>query len=152
VTTDDDRLAGSVLFVCTMNSIRSPIAEALLKQALAVTGHRTLFVDSAGVQIGDIDGFAVAVMDEIGIDLQRHNAKDLVEAEVDSYDLVIALSEPARHKTTELLITAGSALEYWPVSDPSEVEGKRETRLAAYRKTRDEINKLIEERFFSQNS
>ena len=66
-------LPSAVLFACTMNSVRSPMAEAIMK---FLHGHR-VFVDSAGVRSKDIDGYAVAVMDEIGIDLSRHHAKNV---------------------------------------------------------------------------
>jgi protein-tyrosine-phosphatase len=69
------RLPSSVLFACTLNSIRSPMAEAMLKH----WHGRHIFVDSVGVREGEIDPFAVAVMDEIGIDLSRHRVKTFDE-------------------------------------------------------------------------
>ena len=61
----------AVLFACNMNSIRSPMAEGLLK---FLHGDR-IFIDSVGVRPGEVNGFSVAVMDEIGIDISRHTAK-----------------------------------------------------------------------------
>src|SRR3546814_17756928 len=68
----------SVLFVCTHNSIRSPMAEAILKH---FHKHR-IFVDSVGVRAGELDPFAVAVMEENGIDLSRNCVKTLDDLEI----------------------------------------------------------------------
>ena len=81
-------LPRAVLFSCTMNSVRSPMAEGLLKHFL---GHR-IYVDSAGVRAHEIDPFTVSVMEEIGIDLSRHRAKSFDDLEDTSYDLIVSLS------------------------------------------------------------
>ncbi|MGH7032309.1 MAG: low molecular weight phosphatase family protein, partial [Stellaceae bacterium] len=85
------RAPGSVLFACTLNSIRSPIAAALLRK----THGRTIFVDSVGVRTAPVDPFAVAVMTEIGIDLATHQPKSFDDLEDTSFDLVISLSPDA---------------------------------------------------------
>ena len=136
-------LPSAVLFSCTMNSIRSPMAEAILKH---FHGHH-IYVDSAGVRTRDIDGFAVAVMDEIGIDLTRHRAKTFEELEDSSFDLVVSLSPEAQHKAVEMTRTMACDVEFWHTLDPSWVEGSRDERLAAYRAVRDELTKRIKERF-----
>jgi protein-tyrosine-phosphatase len=136
-------LPGAVLFACTQNSVRSPMAEALLKHLL---GHR-IYIDSAGVRAGEIDPFAVEVMDEIGIDLSRHRAKSFDDLEDTSYDLIISLSPEAQHKAVELTRTMACEVEFWMTFDPTIVEGNRETRLEAYRAVRDQLKRRIEERF-----
>ncbi len=136
-------LPRAVLFSCTLNSVRSPMAEGLLKHLL---GHR-IYVDSAGVRSGEIDPFAVAVMEEIGIDLSRHRAKSFDELADSSYDLIISLSPEAQHKAVELTRTMACEVEFWPVMDPTWVEGSREVRLEAYRQVRDELRRRIEARF-----
>ncbi len=136
-------LPRAVLFSCTLNSVRSPMAEGLLKHLL---GHR-IYVDSAGVRSGEIDPFAVAVMEEIGIDLSRHRAKSFDELADTSYDLIISLSPEAQHKAVELTRTMACEVEFWPVMDPTWVEGSREVRLEAYRQVRDELRRRIEARF-----
>ena len=78
-------LPGAVLFSCSMNAVRSPMAEALLKHLL---GHK-VYVDSAGVRASEIDPFAVEVMDEIGIDLSKYKSKTFDDLEDTSYDLII---------------------------------------------------------------
>ncbi len=138
-----EELPGSVLFACTMNAIRSPMAEAILK---LLHGHR-IYVDSCGVRAGTIDGYAVAVMDEIGIDLSQHETKTFDDLEDGYFDLVVSLSPEAQHRAVELTRASATELEYWRVPDPSLVEGDREERLEAYRRVRDELMRRIRERF-----
>jgi protein-tyrosine-phosphatase len=137
------RTPSSVLFACGYNAIRSPMAAALMR---AVHGHR-IYVDSVGVRRGTLDPFAVAVMDEIGIDIRRHAPKTFDELEDTSYDLVISLSPEAQHTAVELTRTMACEVEFWPIFDATAVEGSREERLAAYRMVRDQLRKRILERF-----
>ncbi len=135
---------GAVLFACTMNTVRSPMAEALLRQRL---GSR-IFVDSCGLRRGaEPDPFVTVVMDELGIDLEKHKAKTFDELEDGSFDLVISLSPEAQHRAVELSRGRAVDLEYWPTFDPTLVEGSREQRLDAYRRLRDELETRIAARF-----
>jgi protein-tyrosine-phosphatase len=136
----------AVLFACGMNAVRSPMAAALLRQMFG----KRLYVASAGVQKGAPDPFAVAVMDEIGIDIARHKPltfEELDDLEGLNFDLIVTLSPPAHHKALELTRTAAIDVEYWPTADPTGVEGSREQRLDAYRAVRDELLKRIRARF-----
>ena len=137
------RLPSSVLFACTLNSIRSPMAEALLKHLHG----RHVYVDSVGVREAEIDPFAVAVMGEIGIDVSRHRSKTFGDLEDTSFDLVISLSPEAQHSAVELTRTMACDVEFWPIFDPTAVEGGREEMLAAYRLVRDNLKVRILERF-----
>ncbi len=136
-------LPAAVLFACSHNSVRSPMAEGLLKFLL---GDR-VYVDSAGVHKRDVDGFTVAVMEEIGIDLTGHRSKTFDELEDGSYDLVISLSPEAQHKAVEMTRVMACEVEFWNTFDPSVIEGSRETRLEAYRGVRDGLMKRMKERF-----
>ena len=136
-------LPGAVLFACTSNSIRSPMAEGYLK---FLHGKR-VFVDSVGLRAREVDGFAVAVMQEIGIDITRHRAKTFDQLEDTSFDLVVTLSPEAQHRAIELTRTMAVDVEFWNTFDPSVVEGSRAERLAAYRQVRDALIERIEERF-----
>ncbi len=139
-----ERLPGAVLFACTMNSVRSVMAEALLKHLL---GHR-VYVDSAGVRTGEaVDPFVISVMDEIGIDVSRHNAKSFDDLEDSSFDLIVSLSPEAQHSAVEMTRTMACDVEYWPTLDASIVEGSRDQRLNAYREVRDQLHRRIEKRF-----
>jgi len=134
----------AVLFACTMNSVRSPMAEAIMK---FLHGHQ-VFIDSVGVRAGEIDGFAVAVMDEIGIDLTRHHSKTFDELDDDYFDLVIPLSPQAQHRAVEMTRVMAVGIEFWNIFDPAIIESEnREVKLDAYRKVRDELMKRIKIRF-----
>ncbi len=136
-------LPGSVLFACTTNAVRSPMAEGIMK---SLFGHR-VYIDSAGVRREEIDPFAVAVMDEIGLDLSRHRSKTIEDLEDTSFDLVVSLSPPAQHHAVELTRTMACEVEYWNTFDATVVVGNRETRLAAYRAVRDGLIDRIKRRF-----
>lgn len=121
------------------------MAEGLLKHLL---GHR-IYVDSVGVRAGEVDPFAVAVMEEIGIDVSRHHSKSFDELEDTSYDLIVSLSPEAQHRAVEMTRTMACDVEFWRVFDPSLIEGSRETRLQAYREIRDQLLRRIKDRFGS---
>jgi protein-tyrosine-phosphatase len=136
----------SVLFACALNSVRSPMAAGLCQQMFG----KTIYVASAGVHKGFLDPFAVAVMEEIGIDIARHKPvsfEDVEDLEGLNFDLIVTLSPPAHHKALELTRTNAADVEYWPTVDPTGVEGTREQRLDAYRAVRDELMARIRERF-----
>lgn len=136
-------LPSSVLFACTHNAIRSPMAEGILKHLL---GDR-VYVDSVGVRAGEIDAFAVAVIDEIGIDISRHRSKTFEGLEDTYFDLVVSLSPEAQHKAVEMTRTMAAEVEYWKTMDPSYVHGNREVRIKVYREVRDELLQRIKLRF-----
>lgn len=136
-------IPSAVLFACSENSVRSPMAEGLLK---FLHGHR-VYVDSVGVRKREIDGFVVSVMEEIGVDMSGHKTKTFSDLEDLSYDLVISLSPEAQHQAVELTRVMACEVEFWPTFDPSIVEGGRETRLEAYRQVRDDLMRRIKERF-----
>ena len=137
------RLPGSVLFACNYNSVRSPMAAALLRQ---LHGRR-VFVDSVGVRAMPIDPFVLAVMAELGIDLRGHAPKTFIELEDTSFDLVISLTPEAQHRAVELTRTTACEVEFWPSFDPTSIEGSREEILATYRSVRDALLRRIRERF-----
>jgi protein-tyrosine-phosphatase len=136
----------AVLFACGLNSIRSPMAAALLKQMLG----SSLYVGSAGVRKGELDPFAVAAMEEIGIDIHAHRPmtfEELDDLEGLNFDLIVTLAPEAHHKALELTRTLAAEVEYWPTADPSAIEGTREQRLDAYRDVRDQLVQKIRSRF-----
>ena len=136
----------AVLFACGLNSVRSPMAAALFKHLF---GH-TAYVGSAGVRKGELDPFAAAAMDEIGLDIGKHRPmtfEELEDWEGLNFDLIITLSPEAHHKALELTRTLAADVEYWATPDPTDAEGNREQRLDAYRAVRDMIAAKIKERF-----
>jgi protein-tyrosine-phosphatase len=134
----------AVLFACSLNAVRSPMAEGL---ARAMIGQR-IYVDSAGLATAPLDPFAVAVMGEIGIDITDHNTQGFEDLMVDEFDVVVALSKEAHAQALELTRHSSVEVEYWPTDDPTqESGGSRDTRLAAYRAVRDGIRRRIKSRF-----
>lgn len=141
-------LPGSVLFACSHNAIRSPMAEAILR----FLHGRKIYVQSVGVRPAEVDPFAVAVLDEIGIDLSRHHPRSFDELDDDYFDLVVSLSPEAQHKAVELTRASHCEIEFWHMPDPSIIEGSREVKLEAYRALRDMLMRRIRERFPSQGA
>ncbi|MFO1112514.1 MAG: arsenate reductase ArsC [Rhodospirillales bacterium] len=133
----------AVLFACTFNAVRSPMAEGILRHLL---GHR-IFVDSAGVRPGDPDPFAFQVMDEIGIDIADHQPKAFDDLEDESFDEVISLSPEAQHRAVDMTRAMACDVVFWNTFDPTIVEGSREVRLDAYRHVRDQLMKRIKDHF-----
>ena len=132
-------LPGSVLFCCTMNEIRSPMAEGMMKRF-----HGTqVFVDSAGLRQGGLDPLMVEVMGEIGVDMSRHKPKMFENLNDDSFDVAIALSPEALEEVKEKMRYSNCDIRLWNITDPSLTEGSRDARLAAYRATRDQIQHKI---------
>ena len=139
-----EEFPSAVLFACTMNSVRSPMAEAILK----FLHGKQIYVDSVGVRSREIDGFAITVMDEIGIDLTQHKAKTFDNLEDNYYDLVIPLSPEAQHRAVEMTRVMACKIEFWNIFDPSIFENEdRDSRLNAYRQIRDQLMDKIKAKF-----
>jgi protein-tyrosine-phosphatase len=137
-------LPASVLFACSENSVRSPMAEALAKR---LYGHAS-YIDSVGVRgAPDVDHFVAAVLDEVGIDAYRHHGKMFGDVDPASFDLIVTLSPEAHHQALEFTRGTAAEVEYWPVPDPSVVEGTRDMRLDAYRRLRDQLLARLKARF-----
>jgi protein-tyrosine-phosphatase len=140
-------LPQSVLFACNHNAIRSPMAAAILRY---LAGKR-IYSRSGGVKAGRFDPFAVAAMEEIGIDISKHQPRTIEDLEDTSFDLIVTLAPEAHHKALELTRTMAVDVEYWPTLDPSAVAesgmGSREQILDAYRGVRDSLFRRIKERF-----
>jgi protein-tyrosine-phosphatase len=125
------------------------MAAALFKQMFG----RSTYVESVGVRKGELDPFAVAALDEIGLDIGRHRPRtfeELEEYEGLNFDLIVSLAPEAHHKAVGLTRTVAADVEYWPTPDPTVVAGNREQMLDAYRDVRDGLMKRIRERFGSR--
>ncbi|MCY4301645.1 MAG: low molecular weight phosphatase family protein [Aestuariivita sp.] len=136
-----DRLPQSVLFCCDHNAVRSPIAEGFMKKFYSIG----TYVQSAGVYSDmEIDGFSIAVCQEMDVELSRHRSRSFDEMEqwgddLGSFDLIVALSPAAQRRSLELTRHYHLSVEYWPTIDPTGLGETREAKLAAYRQTRDQI-------------
>jgi protein-tyrosine-phosphatase len=121
------------------------MAAAMFRQLF---GSR-IYVGSAGVRKRDLDPFAVAVMDEIGIDMSKHDPhtfEELEDWEGLNFDLIVTLAPEAHHKALQLTHTLAAEVEYWPTPDPTVEEGSREQRMESYRAVRDQLLARIKAR------
>ena len=139
----------SILFCCDHNAVRSPMAEALMKKFY---GQRA-YIQSAGVKNDlEIDGFTVTVCRELGIKLDRHRTRSFDEMrqmgdDLGQFDLIVALSPASQRTALDLTRLYHLAVEYWPILDPTSIGDSRDTKLAAYRLSRDQIRDQILARF-----
>jgi protein-tyrosine-phosphatase len=136
-------LPRSVLFMCRMNAVRSPMAERLARQVLP----SSVFVASAGLHVGTPDPFVDAVLAEEGLALGERTPRILDDLEDDYFDLIVTLAPEAHHAALELTRTLAVEVEYWPTPDPTATQGSRDQVMAAYRDMRDRLMARIGERF-----
>lgn len=136
------RPPGSILFLCGMNAIRSPMAETIARSLLP----RSVFIASAGVRAGSRDPFVDAVLAEAGLSLGEHRPRRLDDLDDAYFDLIVTLSPEAHHAALELTRSAAVEVEYWPMPDPSDATGTRERILDAYRDVRDRLEGRIKAR------
>ena len=99
-----EELPGAVLFACSQNAVRSPMAAAIMRHLYG----RFVYIDSVGVHAGALDPFAVEAMEEIGIEIGKHKPKSFEDFEDTSFDLVITLSPEAHHRAMELTRTSAA--------------------------------------------
>ena len=125
------------------------MAEGIMKK---LYGTDT-YVQSVGV-INDleIDGFSIAVCEEIGVELSRHRSRSFDEMErwgddLSSFDLIVALSPASQRRALELTHLFHLTVEYWPILDPTGIGETREMKLVSYRQTRDQIESKLREKW-----
>ena len=129
----------AVLFACNINAVRSAMAEAMVKHAFP----GKIFVDSCGVTPGLQDGFATAVMQEIGLDMSAHEPKSFDDLDSGFYDVVISFSPEAHGVARALTRNIDCETLYWPVDNLANLTGSREEMLRAYRHVRDDIRSRL---------
>lgn len=142
-------LPQSILFCCDHNAVRSPMAEGITKKFYGTS----CYIQSVGVHNDlEIDGFAIAVCAEIGVELSRHRSRSFDEMrdwgdDLSSFDLVLALSPASLRRALDLTRYYHLTVEHWPVLDPTGLGEGRQDRLASYRQTRDMIVARLIARF-----
>ena len=125
------------------------MAEGMMKMFY---GH-DCYVQSAGVYNDlEIDGFSIAVCEELGIELSRHRSRSFDEMrewgdDLSSFDLVVALSPASQRRALDLTRLYHLDVEYWPILDPTGLGEGREDKLNSYRQARDQIRERIIARF-----
>ena len=142
-------LPQSVLFCCDHNAVRSPMAEGIMKKFYGTD----TYVQSVGVTIDmEIDGFSIAVCQEMNVELSRHRSRSFDEMEnwgddLSSFDLVVALSPASQRRALELTRFFHLDVEYWPILDPTGLGETRDAKLNSYRQARDQIIERLKTRF-----
>jgi arsenate reductase (thioredoxin) len=133
-----------ILFICTHNSTRSQIAEGYLRAR-----HGDIFeVHSAGTEIRGVNPVAIAVMDEIGIDISTHRSKLIDEFFDRRVDIVITVCDSAHQACP--FFPGAKTLIHAGFSDPSACTGTPRECLAVFRIVRDEITAWIDHIFIPQ--
>ncbi|MCP8895373.1 low molecular weight phosphatase family protein [Shinella daejeonensis] len=140
------RMPGSILFMCRMNAVRSPMAEVLARECLPAG----TYVASAGVRPGERDPFVDAVLAEVGLSLGRHAPHSLEQLEDDYFDLIVTLAPEAHHAALELTRSMAVDVIYWPMPDPTVATGTRDQILSAYRDVREQLKSLIRRRLAAE--
>ncbi|MGF7008091.1 low molecular weight phosphatase family protein [Aminobacter sp. BE322] len=140
---DDAKRPRSVLFMCRMNSVRSPMAEAIARHGLSPS----IFVASAGVRAGERDPFVDAVLAEQDMRLAGHQPRTIGDLEDDYFDLIVTLAPEAHHAALEFTRSMAVDVEYWPTPDPTVVTGSRDQIMSAYRDVRERLKAKMAERF-----
>jgi protein-tyrosine-phosphatase len=131
----------SILFACTLNTVRSPMAEAIARHYFG----REIYFASAGLKRGEADPFAIAAMEEIGVDISRHRPHTFEDLEDSNFDLIVTLSPEAHHKALEFTRAMAVDVVYWPTPDATAAQGSRDAILAAYRDVRERLTLRIRE-------
>ncbi|MEM6670809.1 MAG: low molecular weight phosphatase family protein [Pseudomonadota bacterium] len=155
-STGENAIIRRVLFACTFNATRSPMAAGLL----TYLQRGEIETSSVGVHHGErVDPDAVEVMDELGIDISRHRPLTLADLESwgddpGDYDVIVALSPAAQRHALELTRFTPIAVEYWPAQDVTQPlavnpggEASDEDRLERYRSVRDDLLARLKQRF-----
>jgi arsenate reductase len=126
-----------VIFVCTHNSARSQMAEGMLR----AWGGDRFEAFSAGTEATRVRPEAIAVMDEIGIDISGHTSKTIEPFLGQTFSWLITVCDQAREACPTIPGVVQQA--HWSIDDPSAVEGDEEARLAAFREARDILRDRI---------
>jgi arsenate reductase len=106
-------------------------------------GRGAFAVESAGTKPGQVRPEAIAVMQEIGIDISGHRSKSVEEFTGQAFDYVVTVCDNARDNCP--VFPAGAERIHWSIEDPAAVEGSEEERMAAFRRIRDEIHQKVNE-------
>ncbi|WP_017930262.1 arsenate-mycothiol transferase ArsC [Robiginitomaculum antarcticum] len=133
----------SILFICQLNSIRSPMAEALMRKHY---GARS-FADSCGVYAGDLDDFMVSVLAEQGMDMSGHEAQSLAQLQDSNFDAVIAFTPNAFEAAKTVFEDTETKVTHWPMPDPTQGSLDVRALMDNYRSVREMIKSRLVEAF-----
>ena len=141
--TNKNELPASVLFVCTLNSIRSPMAEGMMKARYG----EDVYVQSCGLEAGELSDLMVAVMREKGMDLSAHKSKTLAEIADTSFDVVIVFNKDAEAAVRAVFDDSDTEICVWPTPDPTQGAMDVRAMMDNFRAVRDVIEMRIDKKF-----
>ena len=130
-----------ILYVCTGNSIRSQMAEGLLRHL----ADDRFDVFSAGLMPSIVHPKAIEVMAEIGIDISRHKSKSILEYRDQSFDYLVTVCDSAKEMCPVFPNSKKSL--HWSIENPTDTIGTEDDILKSFRKVRDEIKERILKQF-----
>lgn len=129
----------NLLFLCTGNSCRSQIAEGWAHQL----GGEWLQVQSAGIEAHGKNPRAIAVMQEVGVDISGQESTKLTTDMLTSVDYLVTVCGHADEHCP--VLPAGIRKEHWPLSDPARATGSEEEIMQVFRASRDDIRQRVED-------
>ena len=138
----DEQGKTKILFLCGYNSVRSQIAEGLMRSLFGTRFE----VFSAGVASGGVSPYSVAVMREIGVDISGQRSKSLTEFRGWHFDVVVTLCGHGRDACARYLPDAGRIIHH-PFSPPDEVGSDTDRIMNEFRVLRDEMKSWLEQQF-----
>jgi arsenate reductase len=130
-----------ILILCTGNSARSQMAEGLLKHIC----QNKYEIFSAGTKPSIVRPEAIKVLREIRVDISNNRSKSVDEFVNKEIDYVLTVCDNAKENCP--YFPAKTKLIHRSFADPAEVEGNEETRLAAFRRMRNEIEEYLKNNF-----
>jgi len=132
-----------VLFICQLNSVRSPMAEGLLRKQLGAK----VSVKSCGLTPEEPNDFMISIMKEVGIDMSEHEPLALTDIMHEDFDRIIAFTSGAKEGAEAVLSDAGSQIELWAVPNPGEGSLDVRALLNNYRAIRTNIGARLAREF-----
>ena len=133
----------NVLFICQLNSVRSPMAEGLLRKRL---GNK-IFVKSCGLTPDDPNDFMLSIMNEIGIDMSGHKPLAVEDVKGEAFDRIIAFTAAAKAGAEAVLGDNHPEIELWSVPNPGEGSLDVRALLNNYRAIRSNIDARLAREF-----
>ena len=127
----------NLLFLCTGNSCRSQMAEGWTRKL----GGDGLSVQSAGIEAHGKNPRAIAVMQEVGVDISGQASTKLTDAMLNAADYLVTV---CGHADEHCPVAQGYVRkEHWPLTDPAKATGTEEEIMTTFRASRDDIRNRV---------
>ena len=129
----------NILFLCTGNSCRSQIAEGWARWY----GRALFEIQSAGIEAHGKNPRALAVMQEVGVDISNQESTKVSDDMLAQADLVVTVCGHADEHCP--VLPPGTKKEHWPLEDPAKAQGTEEEIMQQFRESRDDIESRVKE-------